>query len=1092
MRKLTLFLSVFLLSLFYANAQECGTIDFPRVIPDSVCTSDTILMATDQEIGDNSFAGNGIYYNQAYYFSPQEADIGNRIYIKIYGQDTCNQFVQDSVSVFITDCSNCTPIKDPETVPDSICRSADRIRVASYYEGYGGPISVEGDGIVEISDNMTGRMQYWWYFYPDSIAGDEAHLTFIDSSTCEKHINKTIIMKDCSAPCETVSFINSLPDSVCKDSSNSIYLTSSAIYDAPISVTGKGVYAEAQNGGIDSAYYFDPSLINSSEYNQYFNIVIQAYDDCQSQAVESLMVYDCAPNNCDTLAEFANTIPDTVCNTDNSIIIADINDYQNIIPYGDYSYSNGRFYFNPSSVLVDTISTVGLKFFNACQDSFYVEQDVYVKDCRQCQDAEFASLPDTICINDTLIFLASTADYDFPISVDGESVVKLAINDSSDFEYYIDPSIITEDNIDYGYTVFEIRVEDDCNSWINDSISVLNCADSCKAFLEFENPLPDSICVNENAILLAKKNHYLTFEFDQNGIYENSYGVYFNPGSFNSDTTVNIELTAINYCDTFYVEEQIFVDDCEPDCRTPQFANALPNEICSDDSAIYLASTTDFNFPIKVRGEGVVAQSLNGGLDSAYYFDPSMVGGSLPQYPNIYITAQDDCRFYVQDSTIVSSCIDTCAIPTEFEHPLPDTICSSDDKILIASDGNFDYDDYYDYVVEEDNSYYFDPSLVLNTERNATVTLVGFKECTHYFEIDQEVYIQDCKIDSCVEFTEFLNQVPDTICNTDNPILLVNGDDFEDVIPFSPYIEQINGDFYFNPALSATDTIFSIGLKVFNACRDSFYVEQLVYVDDCTPDCGTPQFTNALTDEICSNVPRIYLTSTQAYDFSISVAGNGVVSEAINSGSDTAYYFDPASVNGSLPQYPLIMIRAEDDCRNFALDSTEVTTCLDSCNIVPEFPYPFPDSICYSTSPIILDLLNALDVWGDGIVYDGDIEFDPSVPALNHHAVVYASVENYCQEEVVVSDTVFIKPCKINAINDFSAEDISVFPNPVRDLLTVSGEGIKQVQLRDLTGKTVLIQENHKLDLSGLSKGIYFIQIELQNGKIITEKIVKE
>ncbi len=1103
MRKLTLFLSVFLLSYFYTNAQECGTIDFPRVIADSVCTSDTILLATDQEIGQNDLFGKGVFYDGAYYLNPNADNVGQRIYVKISGLDTCNQLVQDSVSVFVRNCIDCNPIKDPETVPESVCRNADPFVVASYYDGFtggfvGGPISVEGDGIT-VEMDFTDAMNYWWYFYPDSVVGDEAHLKFTDSSTCEIFINKTIIMKDCSAPCETVSFLNSLPDSICNNNSSSIYLTSTTLYDAPIKVSGEGIYSEAQNGGLDSAYYFDPSLVNPSYYNQYFNIVIEAYDSCQSQALESIMVYDCVEDPCDTI-HFETALPDTVCNSDDKIYLTETSLFTqqiNVDGIGvvkEYSEdsTNVTYYFDPSAVLYYDYNYPTLIRLNVNGCNAHPER-IVVKNCyTSCDTVRLENdLPEWMCIDDEPFYLTSDSLYDFPFEIRGNSVVKQPVTEGKGFSYYLDPSKEYQDHM------ANIRVlsNNACPSYYDDSLYIARCLDSCKAFTAFEYPLPDTLCITDDQIMLGRDNFFLKYSSTSPGVYiDGAEYAYFNPWSFNKDTLIKVGLTAINYCDTFYVEQQVFVDDCKSDCGTPQFANALPDEICSDDPAIYLTSTELFDFPIKVTGEGVVRQSLNSGLDSAYYFDPSMVGGSLPQYPHVYITALDDCRFYVQDSTIISSCMDTCSAPTEFEYPLPDTICSSDEKILIANDGIYNYEVFFEYVVEENNSFYFDPSLVSNVPREITVSLAGDKDCIGFFEIQQQVYINDCKVDSCVEFSEFLNPIPDTICSTADPILIANGYDFELIIPNNKTIEKINGDYYFNPSLTAVDSAISFGLTVYNSCQDSFYVEQqYVYIENCEPDCGTPQFTNALPEEVCNNDPRIYLTSTEAYDFSITVAGNGVISEAINGGSDTTYYFDPASVSGGLPQYPLIIIRAEDDCRNYALDSAEVKTCIDSCTIVPDFPYPLPDSICYSTSPIIFDfLINALDVWGDGIMYDGEIGFDPSVPAMNHYAVVYASVENACNEDVVVSDTVFINACNVSALNDFTGENIEIYPNPVSDQLTISGEGIKLVQIKDITGKTVLIQENTKLDVSGLANGIYFVQIELQNGVVKTEKVVKK
>lgn len=73
-------------------------------------------------------------------------------------------------------------------------------------------------------------------------------------------------------------------------------------------------------------------------------------------------------------------------------------------------------------------------------------------------------------------------------------------------------------------------------------------------------------------------------------------------------------------------------------------------------------------------------------------------------------------------------------------------------------------------------------------------------------------------------------------------------------------------------------------------------------------------------------------------------------------------------------------------------------------------------------------------------------------------------------------------------------DEISVYPNPVSDVLNVqSDKEIKTIQLISAEGK--LIKKNlnsNQIKLNGLPNGIYFMKIELQNGKILFKKIIKK
>ncbi|MBK5283864.1 MAG: zinc-dependent metalloprotease [Bacteroidia bacterium] len=80
--------------------------------------------------------------------------------------------------------------------------------------------------------------------------------------------------------------------------------------------------------------------------------------------------------------------------------------------------------------------------------------------------------------------------------------------------------------------------------------------------------------------------------------------------------------------------------------------------------------------------------------------------------------------------------------------------------------------------------------------------------------------------------------------------------------------------------------------------------------------------------------------------------------------------------------------------------------------------------------------------------------------------------------------------CLGSGINEnHSADLISVYPNPVTSVLSVNGLRIKSaLKIFDLTGKILLTEnagENYSIDLSGLEKGIYILQSDGVNKKIV-------
>lgn len=85
----------------------------------------------------------------------------------------------------------------------------------------------------------------------------------------------------------------------------------------------------------------------------------------------------------------------------------------------------------------------------------------------------------------------------------------------------------------------------------------------------------------------------------------------------------------------------------------------------------------------------------------------------------------------------------------------------------------------------------------------------------------------------------------------------------------------------------------------------------------------------------------------------------------------------------------------------------------------------------------------------------------------------------------------------ITDINDDLMQQIAVYPNPVKDQLTISGaENITSVQVYDYTGRLVMSQENNAgsimtMSVSELNAGVYMIQLQDANGQMAVKRIVK-
>ena len=92
-------------------------------------------------------------------------------------------------------------------------------------------------------------------------------------------------------------------------------------------------------------------------------------------------------------------------------------------------------------------------------------------------------------------------------------------------------------------------------------------------------------------------------------------------------------------------------------------------------------------------------------------------------------------------------------------------------------------------------------------------------------------------------------------------------------------------------------------------------------------------------------------------------------------------------------------------------------------------------------------------------------------------------------DDVLLSEplTVVVTP---TSLTDLSKEAISIYPNPVKDILTIRGmdetSGVS-FKLYDVTGNLLLESTHSELDMSGLNRGVYFLDIAGDVRKVVKQ-----
>ena len=86
-------------------------------------------------------------------------------------------------------------------------------------------------------------------------------------------------------------------------------------------------------------------------------------------------------------------------------------------------------------------------------------------------------------------------------------------------------------------------------------------------------------------------------------------------------------------------------------------------------------------------------------------------------------------------------------------------------------------------------------------------------------------------------------------------------------------------------------------------------------------------------------------------------------------------------------------------------------------------------------------------------------------------------------------------PAWLSVYEQEKLETITIYPNPVKDILIFSSNGIdiENSEIMDLNGNLLLIDFNvEKIDVSALDAGMYFIRFKTPFGRVFQEKFIKE
>lgn len=105
------------------------------------------------------------------------------------------------------------------------------------------------------------------------------------------------------------------------------------------------------------------------------------------------------------------------------------------------------------------------------------------------------------------------------------------------------------------------------------------------------------------------------------------------------------------------------------------------------------------------------------------------------------------------------------------------------------------------------------------------------------------------------------------------------------------------------------------------------------------------------------------------------------------------------------------------------------------------------------------------------------------------------AMTSYTFTNVTADHYIHVTFSHVDAVGENNSNSINVYPNPTKGEVILEGEGLSHVRIVNAFGQTVyntkVEDDQVRIDLSGMAKGIYMMHIEAENGQTV-KKIVVE
>ncbi|MBN2729298.1 MAG: T9SS type A sorting domain-containing protein, partial [Bacteroidales bacterium] len=309
---------------------------------------------------------------------------------------------------------------------------------------------------------------------------------------------------------------------------------------------------------------------------------------------------------------------------------------------------------------------------------------------------------------------------------------------------------------------------------------------------------------------------------------------------------------------------------------------------------------------------------------------------------------------------------------------------------------------------------------------------------------------------------------PDTLCAPGTSQLLATGATNYNWSPST----GLSGTSIQNPVatLSGTETYTVIGSN--GACADTLSVEIYVY------DAAVAAITYSPMSQLCDNVPITFDASTSSYADTYSWAFQNGTPATSTSVSETVD-FSAGTQN--------IMLIVENACGDKDTTYSSITV-----NTAPQPTIVANDSIFCTNTTYTLDAGSGYSnyAWTGGTSTTNTLSISSASAGSQSYSVTVTDA-NGCSGTDNISIT-YIVCTEVAAIGDMP---LSVYPNPAHNNVFIEGINDEyRIYILSADGRLVsdiIANDDISLNISMLSAGVYFLNVEGNNTKSVFRLVVE-